>query len=241
MDWRRQVYRTRDRALAWLLPPHCLLCAAAGENGRDLCSGCRDDLQVNDSCCGRCALPLDHPALLCGRCLNREPEFDAAWVPFVYGHPLNLLETRFKFGGDLAAGRVLADCIIDRAMIDRPALPELLIPVPLHTRRLRQRGYNQALELARPIAQALGIDIAIDRLQRQRNTTAQTGLDAAARRRNLARAFSVSDSDSLPSHVTIFDDVMTTGSTLGECARVLREAGVARVDVWALARAPARS
>ena len=241
MDWRRQVYRTRDRALAWLLPPHCLLCAAAGENGRDLCSGCRDDLQVNDRCCGRCALPLDHPALLCGRCLNREPEFDAAWVPFVYGHPLNLLETRFKFGGDLAAGRVLADCIIDRAMIDRPALPELLIPVPLHTRRLRQRGYNQALELARPIAQALGIDIAIDRLQRQRNTTAQTGLDAAARRRNLARAFSVSDSDSLPSHVTIFDDVMTTGSTLGECARVLREAGVARVDVWALARAPARS
>lgn len=241
VDWRRQVYRTRDRALAWLLPPHCLLCAAAGENGRDLCSGCRDDLQVNDSCCGRCALPLDHPALLCGRCLNREPEFDAAWVPFVYGHPLNLLETRFKFGGDLAAGRVLADCIIDRAMIDRPALPELLIPVPLHTRRLRQRGYNQALELARPIAQALGIDIAIDRLQRQRNTTAQTGLDAAARRRNLARAFSVSDSDSLPSHVTIFDDVMTTGSTLGECARVLREAGVARVDVWALARAPARS
>ncbi len=241
MDWRRQVYRTRDRALAWLLPPRCLLCAAAGENGRDLCTGCRDDFQINDICCARCALPLDQPALLCGRCLKREPSYDAAWVPFVYGHPLNLLETRFKFGGDLAAGHVLADCLIDRALIDRPALPDLLIPVPLHTKRLRLRGYNQALELARPISQALGIGIAIDRLHRQRDTTAQTGLDAAARRRNLARAFSVSDGEPLPAHVAIFDDVMTTGSTLGECARVLRSAGVARVDVWALARAPARS
>ena len=240
MDWRRQVYRTRDRALAWLLPPRCLLCMAAGEHGRDLCGGCRDDFTINDVCCSRCALPLDQPALLCGRCLKLEPAFAAAWVPFVYGHPLNLLETRFKFAGDLAAGRVLADCMIDRALIDRPALPDVLIPVPLHTQRLRQRGYNQALELARPIAQALGIDIAIDRLQRQRNTTPQTGLDAAARRRNLARAFSLVDGESLPAHVAIFDDVMTTGSTLGESARVLRKAGVERVDVWALARAPAK-
>lgn len=240
MDWRRQVYRTRDRALAWLLPPRCLLCMAAGEHDRDLCGGCRDDLAINNVCCSRCALPLDQPALLCGRCLQREPAFDAAWVPFVYGHPLNLLETRFKFAGDLAAGRVLADCMIDRALIERPALPGVLIPVPLHTQRLRQRGYNQALELARPIAQALGIDIAIDRLQRQRDTTPQTGLDAAARRRNLARAFSLADGESLPAHVAIFDDVMTTGSTLGECARVLRKAGVERIDVWALARAPAR-
>ena len=240
MDWRRQVYRIRDRALAGLLPPRCLLCAAAGENGRDLCCGCRDDFQVNDICCARCALPLDQPAALCGRCLKREPAFDAAWVPFVYGHPLNLLETRFKFGGDLAAGRVLADCIIDRALIESPTLPDLLIPVPLHTRRLRQRGYNQALELARPVAQALGIDIAVDCLHRQRDTTPQTGLDAAARRRNLAHAFTLSEGQRLPAHVAIFDDVMTTGSTLVECARVLRKAGVERVDVWALARAPAK-
>ena len=240
MDWLRQVYRTRDRALTWLLPPRCLLCAAAGENGRDLCSGCRGDFKVNDTCCARCALPLDQPALLCGRCLKREPAFDSAWVPFVYGHPLNLLETRFKFGGDLAAGRVLGDCIIDRALIDSPTLPDLLIPVPLHTKRLRQRGYNQALELATPIAQALGIDIAIDRLHRQRDTTPQTGLDAAARRRNLAHAFTLSEGQRLPAHIAIFDDVMTTGSTLGECARVLRKAGVERIDVWALARAPAK-
>ena len=92
----------------------------------------------------------------------------------------------------------------------------------------------------RSISQALGIDIAIDRLQRERDTTPQTGLDAAARRRNLARAFTLSDSRNLPAHIAIFDDVMTTGSTLGECARVLRKAGVERIDVWALARAPAQ-
>lgn len=240
VDWRREVYRNRDRLLAWLLPPRCLLCSAAGVAGRDLCAGCRADFAINLVCCSRCALPLDQPALLCGRCLKREPAFDSAWVPFVYGHPLDLLETRFKFGGDLAAGRVLADAMIDRALIDRPALPGLLMPVPLHRKRLRQRGYNQALELATPIAKALGIPINANRLQRKRDTAPQTGLDAPARRRNLAGAFELINGDALPAHVALFDDVMTTGSTLGECARLLRKAGVDRVDVWALARAPAK-
>lgn len=128
------------------------------------------------------------------------------------------------------------------ALAERPpaALPERLICVPLHPQRLRERGYNQALELAKPLARALRIPLDADALIRLRHTSAQTGLDAKARRRNLHAAFAVADPARLPAHVAVIDDVMTTGTTLRECARVLRQAGVARVDVWALARAPAR-
>ena len=116
--------------------------------------------------------------------------------------------------------------------------PELLLTVPLHRQRLRQRGYNQALELARPLARALAVPLRHDVLQRQRATDAQTELDAVARRRNVRGAFAVREGVVLPAHVAVLDDVMTTGATLAECARVLKHAGVQRVDAWALARAP---
>jgi ComF family protein len=227
-----------DRILRALLPLRCLLCGAPGANGRDLCEGCARDFPRNDVCCPRCALPLKTPAPLCGECVEREPPFAAAWVPFRYAHPLDLLEARFKFRGDLAAGRVLTELMIERASVETPRLPEAIVTVPLHVSRLRERGYNQAFELARPLARALGIPVARTLLQRVRATPAQTGLDAASRRRNLRRAFAVSAASRMPAHVALFDDVMTTGATLRECARVLRRAGVARVDVWALARAP---
>jgi ComF family protein len=229
-----------DRLLRVVLPLRCLLCGAAGADARDLCVGCAHDCALNRPCCARCALPLETPAALCGECLRREPPFAAAWAPFRYGHPLDLLEMRYKFHGDLAAGRVLAELLVERARIDAPARPDLLIAVPLHVSRLRQRGYNQALELAKPLAKALGVALNRDLLLRTKATPAQTGLDARARRRNLRDAFALAGSAAVPGHVALFDDVMTTGATLRECARTLRQAGVARVDVWALARAPHR-
>lgn len=228
------------RALRLVLPPRCLLCGAAGAEGRDLCAGCAGDFSPNTPCCPRCALPLKTPAPLCGECLKREPPFAAAWVPFRYGHPLDLLEARFKFRGDLAAGRVLADLMLERASVDAPTLPLMLIPVPLHRTRLRERGYNQALELARPLARALNIPIGHDFFERTKATPPQTGLDAKARRRNLRDAFAVAMEAPLPAHIVLFDDVMTTGATLRACAHVLTQAGVRRVDVWALARAADR-
>lgn len=180
------------------------------------------------------------PAPLCGGCLRHEPPFAGAWAPFRYEHPLDLLEARFKFHADLAAGRVLSALMIERAAADAPPRPELLIPVPLHSARLRERGYNQALELAQPLARAFAIPLRADLLVRTRATPPQTGLDAKTRRRNLRGAFALAEGTALPEHVALIDDVMTTGATLRECARVLRRAGVARVDVWALARAPGR-
>ena len=227
------------RLLRVVLPLRCLLCGNRG-GARDLCADCERDLAPNAPCCPRCALPLEAPAPLCGECIDREPPFAAAWAPFRYEHPLDLLEARFKFQGDLAAGRVLASLMIARAKADGPLRPDAIVPVPLHVSRLRERGYNQALELAKPVARAFGIPLAADLLRRARATVAQTGLDAAARRRNLRDAFAVSEKHPMPAHVALLDDVMTTGTTVRECARVLRRAGVQRVEVWALARAPAR-
>jgi ComF family protein len=117
------------------------------------------------------------------------------------------------------------------------------VPVPLHPARLRERGYNQALELARPLARAWDVPLAEALLARTRSTAAQANLDAKARRRNLRDAFEfhgavLDGKEPAALHVVLVDDVMTTGTTLRECARVLKRAGFSRVDVWALARAP---
>ena len=221
-----------------VLPPHCLLCGLSSDRERDLCDACAGDLARNRVPCPRCALPLQVPAPLCGECLRREPPFAAAWAPFVYAAPLDQLLTRLKFGRDLAAGRVLAELWIDALRESPPALPQALIPVPLHERRLRERGYNQALELSRPLAQALAIPLRTEALVRQRATAAQSELDAGARARNLRGAFVVTAEP--PGHVAVVDDVMTTGATLRECARTLLRAGAERVDAWAIARAPKR-
>jgi ComF family protein len=224
------------RLQQWLLPLRCLLCSATGDNGMDLCADCASELPRNSACCARCALPLAAAANLCGECQRRPPAWDNAWAPFRYAWPLDRLESRYKFGRDLAAGKVLTTLwLAEPRSID---LPGLIIPVPLHRGRLRQRGYNQALELARPLASAFGVPLKHDLLQRLRSTPAQTELDAVGRRRNVSGAFALKAGIPLPPHVTLVDDVMTTGATLAECARTLKRAGVTRVDVWALARAP---
>lgn len=224
------------RLQRFVLPWRCLLCGAAGVAGMDLCADCAAELPRNRSCCARCALPLALPAAVCGECQRRMPPWDAAWAPFRYGWPLDRLESRYKFANDLAAGRVLSTlwqrepCPV--------ALPQVLLSVPLHRSRLRQRGYNQALELARPLARALAMPLRHDVMQRLRRTEAQTELDAVGRRRNVRGAFALREGVALPGHVALLDDVMTTGATLAECTGVLKRAGVSRVDVWALARAP---
>lgn len=221
----------------FVLPFRCLLCGGSGVDGLDLCRDCANELPRNRRCCARCALPLAESAALCGQCQRRPPPWDAAWVPFRYAWPMDRLEARFKFGADLAAGRVLSALWLrEPQLIERP---DVIVPVPLHRHRLRTRGYNQAIELARPLASAMRLPLHYAWLQRERGTAAQTELGAAARRRNVRSAFVARTDVAWPEHIALLDDVMTTGATLAECARVLRRAGVKRIDVWALARAPA--
>jgi len=219
----------------FVLPPRCLVCADQGFEARELCRACYTAMPRNLSCCGRCAVPLPLPVPECDRCQLESRPWSDLWVPFEYAWPLDALETRFKFAGSLAAGRVLSNAWMDEG--PPPSLPELLLPVPLHRGRLRSRGYNQALELARPLARRYRISIAHDVLFRARKTEAQSELDAAARVGNVRGAFAVRRVP-IQKHVAIVDDVMTTGATLVECTKALVAAGVERVDVWALARTP---
>ena len=173
---------------------------------------------------------------VCGDCLRDPPLLAQTRAVFVYGFPLDRLVPRFKFHRDLAAGRLMAD-LMAGALASAPR-PDALVPVPLHARRIRQRGYDQALELARPLAAALALPLRADLLQRIRATAAQSELDAGQRQRNLARAFAVADQAALPAHVALVDDVMTTGATLDELARCLKGRGASWVGNLVVARTP---
>lgn len=223
-------------ALRFLLPARCLLCGAVGDEDSGLCAGCRRDMPRNQPCCAHCALPLAVASATCGDCQQHPRPWVLGWSPFRYAWPLNLLETRFKFSASLACGRALAQLWVQTG--PPPRRPDCIVPVPLHGRRLRYRGYNQAHELARPLARDLGLRLRPELLVRTRPTPPQSELDAVVRRRNLRRAFAVPRGVVLPDHVALVDDVMTTGATLAECTRTLQRAGVRQVDVWALARVP---
>jgi ComF family protein len=165
----------------------------------------------------------------------RPPPWALAQSALRYAFPVDRLLPRFKFHGDLAAGQALATLL--QWSLDPAESPEALVPVPLHAHRLRDRGYDQALELARALSRDGGPPLLAERLRRVRITAPQSELGAAARRDNVFGAFALHGDGALPQHVALVDDVLTTGATVGECARVLLAAGVRRVDVWTVARA----
>jgi ComF family protein len=231
-DWRHRV-----NALGrLLLPARCLLCGGPGGQDLDLCPACRQGLPWNRSACPRCGLPVDEAAPVpCGACRLSPPPFTRVQTAFCYRYPIDRLLPSFKFHGDLAAGALLASLMA--WAIDPELPPQALVPVPLHRGRLRTRGYDQALELARSLARAGGPAVLADALRRSRPTRAQSQLGADARRRNVRAAFELRPGARLPAHVALVDDVMTTGATVSECARVLLAGGVQQVDVWTIARA----
>ena len=231
-----------DHVLWHAWPPRCLACGLPGDpaSGRDLCTACLTMLPWNRHACGRCALPLGQgdADAVCGTCLAHPSPLDSVHAAFAYAAPLDRLVPMFKFHQSLAAGRLLAGLMADAlATAAATAAGAVLAPVPLHRARLRQRGYDQARELAVPLARRLGLRCAPALLSRPRATAAQSRLDKAARRRNLHGAFVArTTAGPMPAHVVLIDDVMTTGATLEAAASGLREAGVGRVDAWVCAR-----
>lgn len=219
-----------------LLAPCCLACGEAGHAGLDLCETCRASLPWNQDPCSQCGIGLAAAGQLhCGACRLDPPPFTHAFCPLHYRFPIDRLLPRFKFHGDLAAGELLATLM--QWPLDPGNLPEALVPVPLHRSRLRTRGYDQALELARALARGTRVSVCANALVRRRATQPQTELGAADRQRNMRDAFALRPGARLPMHVALVDDVLTTGATLGECARVLLAGGVQRVDAWTIARA----
>lgn len=231
------VYRWLKKLQFCLLPPTCLLCGAPGENERDLCAGCHADLPRNEHACQICGLPLASTTLLiCGECQLHPPPYDRTFVPLLYQPPADYLIKGLKFGGRLAIARLLGEWLGAALQQRQSEPPQGIIPVPLHPSRLRERGFNQSLELARPVARCLEIPLLLSHVGRIRRTQPQTEQpDAAARRSNVQGAFSI-HRPVQARHVAILDDVITTGSTVAEIAGLLRKAGVEEIEVWAVAR-----
>lgn len=223
-----------------LLPSSCVLCCRPGYNDLDLCRDCLADLPWNVPSCRLCALPLDPTAArlqVCGHCLYQAPPFHAGLAALRYQGVVPWLVHGFKYGGMLHLGRLLGDLLQRYVSIATIQRPDIIMPVPLASARQRQRGFNQALELARPLAKALDLPLDTATCQRVRHTAPQARQDARHRAANLRGAFALRARPGFTS-VALVDDVVTTGHTAAELARTLRRAGVRHIQVWAAVRAP---
>jgi ComF family protein len=252
-----------ERVHGRVLPPRCVLCLDPGRPPTlDLCPACEADLPVVGPSCGRCGEPSAEPrrkrevdsaagpvgcspdaspgesvdAVDCARCTAHPPPYAASVAAFRYAWPVDALVRGFKYQKRLSHGRVLGTLLAEAVLARGAALPDAIVPVPLHPARERERGYNQAWELARVAGRVLRVAAWPTACARVRETPPQAGLDAAARRTNVVGAFAVRR-DVRGAHVAIVDDVMTTGATVAALAVALRMAGARRVDAWAVARA----
>lgn len=224
--------RCIDRGIGLLLEQDCLLCAATSADCV-LCGACAADLpRLTEPCCPRCALPTPLGET-CGRCLSRPPHFDGTLAAYRYDFPLDKLVQSFKYGHRLALGTYFGQQL---AELSANTIADVIVPMPLHHERLRERGFNQALELARPVSAALNLPIDMKSCARTRNTPAQADLAWRDRVKNIRGAFHCS-SDYTGKRVILVDDVMTSGASLDECARTLKLHGAAEITLLVVARA----
>jgi ComF family protein len=229
-------------SISRLIPSTCLLCGIDGDHL--ICHGC--DTQFFSSKikrCISCALPIFSHDSHCGECLKKRFKFDTTIVACDYAAPFDQLVLSLKFGHRLAVASALADLLAKAILApsNKKELPDLLIPVPLSRQRLAQRGFNQALEIAKPLAQSLNLSIYPNLLERVRDTKAQTLLHPDERQENIKHAFlpNPNYTDRIRGqHIGVVDDVMTTGATLHEVAACLKRHGAARVSNIVFARTP---
>ena len=247
-----------QKILSGLFPSRCILCQkTVDRQGVDvatglelknveICSGCLSTLPYNHPCCTSCALPLAEDVaqpVLCGRCIQKTPAFDYSYSLFRYEDALIKLVHQLKFSEKVSYARSIGEMLLSKLQQEVycvEKLPDCLLPVPLHRSRLKQRGFNQSIEIARVIARRLQLPIVHAAVIRRRSTESQTGLSAKQRHKNIRGAFDVVG-DLKGQHVLIIDDVVTTGSTVNELAKVLKKNGVKRVGVLSIARAPMKA
>ncbi|MEP7140200.1 MAG: ComF family protein [Caldimonas sp.] len=236
---------TSSPAGALRLPSLCAICHGWGQDR--VCAACLSRYATPVPRCSRCALPVPPAAPVCGACLAQAPAFDAAVACVDYRAPWDQLIADFKFHDALDLAPVfaaaIAGAVASRAANGDPEtlLPELVLPVPLGAGRLRERGYNQAWELAQRVARRLGLAADARLLLRLRETKHQLALPPEQRAGNVRGAFAVEPrrrAEVAGRRVALVDDVMTTASTAGEASRVLKQAGAASVAVWVFARTP---
>lgn len=220
------------RVLAWSLARDCALCdAPCGDS--QVCADCAGALPVLPPACPRCAAPSP-AAALCGACIAHPPAFDRTVAVWSYAFPLDRLVLALKFHARLSLAPFFAQGLA-ASLVAQTAEFDAIVPMPLHRGRIAERGFNQALEIARPLARALRRPLLARGVERTRATAAQTELDPDGRRRNVRGAFRCGPGFA-GRRIAVLDDVMTTGSTLEEFARVLKRAGVLEVTNLVVAR-----
>jgi ComF family protein len=219
-----------------------VLCDAQVTGRLSLCLPCLQDLPRIKISCYQCGLPLQHAlkATPCGQCQQTLPPIDYLISSLHYAYPIGYLVSQLKFKHDLTLANIFSHLLLNTLQTHYSEqsilLPELIIPVPLHKKRIRERGFNQALEIARPIAKSFNIPLSINVLQRIKPTQAQSLLKAAERRKNLRNSFIIVKQPTVE-HIVLIDDVVTTGTTVYELATLLKHSGVKTVGVWTVARA----
>jgi ComF family protein len=227
------------RACVDSLPGQCAVCFS-WSRGR-ICPPCLSRFAAPTSRCQRCALRVPDGVRVCGACIKAPPPFDSALASVDYAHPWDQLIARFKFNAALDLSNALADLMLHTHRTSHLALPDCVLPVPLSTQRLRERGYNQAWELARRVGQRLQVPVEARLLLRVKDTPHQLAFPPAKRAANVRGAFAVEPTRLLElcgKRVAVIDDVMTTAATANEVAAVLRQAGAAEVHFWVIARTP---
>ena len=216
------------------LPSICALCNQYHRGRLAVCAECLELLTPIGPACYHCALPLpDDDFLVCGHCCKKKPYFHHVIAAYRFEEPLRTLLHEFKYHDGLYLSSFLATLILNAIPTDA-AKTQCLIPVPMHPKRLRQRGFNHAAELAKQLGRALKLPYKLSQCKKIINTVPQVSLNERQRQQNLRNAFLA---EPLPyQHVTLIDDLLTTGSTANELAKILKKQGVARVDVWCCAR-----
>lgn len=219
-----------------LLPPCCPVCQQGMTANQIVCERCATKLCLSQDSCPICKRKTPN-GLTCGDCLKNPPAYHQIFALADYAHPLDKLITRFKFQHRFGAGKALSQLLITqlKEWYLNQSLPEAILPVPLHKKRLKQRGFNQALELAKPIAKQMQLILERTASRRVKNTNTQSSLPRSKRKGNVSQAFMLTKQ--LPyQHIVILDDVVTTGHTVNELATTLKKSGIKRIDVWCCAR-----
>lgn len=224
-NWGRTLERLWQGGLDFLFPPRCISCHAWGEW---LCARCREQIPFLDTpLCSRCSKLLRMPGV-CNQCSEVPPPFEGIRAVAVYADPLRTAIRQLKFGGARAVAEPLAELLWGK-WLEEPLPVTLVVPVPAHRSRLRERGYNQAALLAKPLAERIGLPMAERGLSRIRPTEKQILLTAASRWENVQGAF-VADADLVAGHaVLLVDDICTTTATIANCATALKQAGARAV------------
>lgn len=218
----------------WSIQNLCVLCSTYHRGVCGVCTSCQTLFKTIKNACIICNLPLlDENFKLCGRCIRDKPAFDKVYTRYVYEEPLRTLMQEFKYREGIFLDNLLSDMMLEA--IPSSYQPDCLVPVPMHATRLRQRGFNQAAQLAKILAKKTGIPCQTSICQKIIHTNTQVTLNRKQRQKNLRNAFTVSPNAF--EHIVIVDDLLTTGSTVEELAKALKKQGAKQVDVWCCARA----